>query len=130
MTNGKSKTAYRPLRESSGGARTIARVLADAKVNILGFLTGTSGAEGWVQLVVDKPERAKKALDREGLPYTEEAVLHVELRNVPGVLASFTEKLADKDINITAGYQTAVKDSRKASVVLAVSDLDTAARVR
>lgn len=113
-----------------GELARIAKTLGEAKVNILGFLTGTSGAEGWVQLVVDKPERAKKALHREGLSHTEEAVLHVELRNVPGTLAAFAQKLADKDINITAGYQTAVKGSRKASVVLAVSDLDTAARVR
>ncbi len=114
-----------------GELARIARVLGDAKVNVLGFLTGTSGPEGWVQLVVDKPEKAKKALNIEGLSHNEEeAVLHVELRNVPGTLAAFTQKLADKDINITAGYQTAVKGSRKANVVLAVSDLDTAARVR
>ena len=126
----KAKQLTVPCENRPGELARIAKALGEAKVNILGFLTGTSGAEGWVQVVMDKPERAKKALDREGLPYTEEAVLHVELRNVPGVLASFTEKLAEKDINITAGYQTAAKGARKASVVLAVSDLDTAARVR
>ena len=107
-----------------------AKVLGDAKVNILAMLVTTAGTEGYVRLVVDKPAKAKKALDGAGVRYTEEAVLHVELRNVPGALAAFAQKLADKDINITAGYQTAVKGSRKTSVVLAVSDLDTAARVR
>jgi hypothetical protein len=126
----KAKQLTIPCENHPGELARIAKALGEAKVNILGFLTGTSGAEGWVQVVVDKPERAKKVLDREGLPYTEEAMLHVELRNVPGALATFTEKLAHKDINISAGYQTAVKGSRKASVVLAVSDLDTAARVR
>ncbi len=107
-----------------------AKVLGDAKLNILAMLVSTAGTEGCVRLVVDKPAKAKKALDGAGVHYTEEAVLHVELRNVPGALAAFAQKLADKCINITAGYQTAVKGSRKASVVLAVSDLDTAARVR
>ncbi len=107
-----------------------AKVLGDAKVNILAMLVTTAGTEGFVRLVVDKPAKAKKALDGAGVHYTEEAVLHVELRNAPGALAAFAQKLADKNINITAGYQTAVKGSRKASVVLAVSDLDTAARVR
>jgi hypothetical protein len=38
--------------------------------------------------------------------------------------------LAAKDINIGAGYQTTVKGSGKASIVLAVSDLRVADRVR
>ena len=108
----------------------VAQVLGNAKVNILGFLTGTSGEKGWVELVVDKPYQAKKALDASGLRYTKKAVLRVELPNVPGALARFAGKLADKDINITSGYQTSVKGARKASVVLAVSNLDEAARVR
>src|SRR2546427_9388555 len=45
----------------------VARVLGDAKVNILTFLTTTSGAEGSVQVVVDNVNKAKKALDGAGL---------------------------------------------------------------
>ena len=108
----------------------LARVLGDAKVNILGFQVATSGMEGSVTLVVDNVNKAKSALGREGLSFTEQDVLHVELRNVPGALGSFAGKLAAKNINISAGYQTAAKGSRKASVVLAVSDLEQAARVR
>ncbi len=108
----------------------LARVLGDAKVNILGFQVTTSGAEGSVQLVVDNVNKAKSTLRREGLSFTEQDVLQVELRNVPGALGSFAGKLAAKNINITAGYQTAAKGSRKASVVLAVSDLAQASRVR
>ncbi len=108
----------------------VARVLGDAKVNILSFLTTTSGAEGSVQLVVDNANKAKKALDSAGLSYTEGDVLHVELPNLPGALGSFAGKLAAKDINVTSGYATTAKGSRKAGVVLGVSDLDKAARVR
>ena len=108
----------------------IARILGDAKVNILGFLCTTSGMEGSVELVVDNVNKAKKALGSAGLTYTEREVLHVELSNVPGALGHFAGKLAAKEINITSGYQTAVKGSKKASVVLVVSDLEKAARVR
>ena len=108
----------------------VARVLGDAKVNILAFLAGTSATEGTVQVVVDNVNKAKKALEGAGLTCTEADVLHVELPNVPGALGNFAGKLAAKDINITSGYQTAVKGSKKASVVLAVSDLEKAARVR
>lgn len=108
----------------------VARVLGDAKVNILAFLTTTLGAEGSVPVVVDNVNKAKKALEGAGLTCTESDVLHVELPNVPGALGNFAGKLAAKDINITAGYQTTVKGSRKASVVFAVSDLEKAGRVR
>ncbi len=45
-------------------------------------------------------------------------------------LASFADKLAAKGINITAAYETSVRDAKKASVVLAVSDFEKAARIR
>jgi hypothetical protein len=119
-----------PCENRPGTLAHIAKVLGDAKVNILALLTTTAGEQGSVQVVADKPGKAKKALEAAGLRYTEKPVLHVQLPNVPGALGRFAGKLADKDINITSGYQTAVKGSRKASVVLSVSDLDTAVRIR
>jgi hypothetical protein len=97
---------------------------------MLAFVTTTSGAEGSVQVVVDNVNKAKKALDGVGLSYTEADVLHVELPHVPGALGYFAGKLAAKEINITSGFATSVKGSKKASAVFAVSDLDRAARVR
>ncbi len=117
-----------PCENRPGTLAHVARVLGDAKVNIVSFLCTTS--EGSVELVVDNVNKAKKALQSVGLTYTEREVLHVELSNVPGALGHFAGKLASKDINITSGYQTTVKGSKKASVVLAVSDLEKAARVR
>ncbi len=57
-------------------------------------------------------------------------LLHIEVPNKPGGLGELARKLAAKSINITAGYATTVKASKKASVVLGVSDLDEAARLR
>ncbi len=126
----KAKQLSVSVENRPGTLAHVARVLGDAKVNILAFLTTSSGEEGAVHLVVDKMNKAKKVLDSAGLSYSEADVLHVELSNVPGALGKFAEKLAAKEINITSGYQTTVKGSRKASVVFAVSDLEKAARVR
>jgi len=126
----KAKQLSVHVENRPGTLAHVARALGDARVNILAFLTTTLGAEGSVQVVVDNVNKAKKALEGAGLTYTESDVLHVELPNVPGALANFAGKLAQKEINVTSGYQTTVKGSRKASVVLAVSDLETAARVR
>lgn len=112
-----------------GTLANIAMVMGDANLNILGFILTTSGSQGFVKLVVDNVEKAKDALDEAGLPYTEEVVLHAKLANVPGALGRFARRLAAKDINITSGYQTIEKDSRRASVVLEVSNVDRAVRV-
>ena len=57
-------------------------------------------------------------------------MLHVELPNKPGALGKFAMKLADNNINITSGHATGGKSSKKTTVVLSVSDLDKAARIR
>lgn len=126
----KAKQLSIPVENRPGTLANVASVLGSAKVNILAFLTTSSGAEGLVHVVVDNVNKAKKALEGAGLSYTEADVLHVELRNVPGALGQFAAKLAAKDINITSGYQTAAKGAKKAGVVLEVSDLEKAARVR
>jgi hypothetical protein len=126
----KAKQLSVRVENRPGTLAYVARVLGDAKVNILAFLTSTVGAEGSVQVVVDNANKAKKGLEGAGLAYTESDVLHVELPNIPGALGNFAGKLAARDINITSGYQTTVKGAKKASVVLAVSDMEKAARVR
>jgi hypothetical protein len=126
----KAKQLSIPVENRPGTLARVAKVLGNSRVNILAFLTTSSGAEGSVHVVVDNVNRAKKALDGAGLSYTEADVLHVMLPNVPGALGQFAGKLSTKGINITSGYQTTVKGSKKASVVLAVSDLDNAARTR
>ena len=108
----------------------LAKTLGDAKVNIVALHTETSGTEGRVRLIVDNVNKARKALGNAGLSFSEEPVLHVELPDVSGALGAFAGKLAAKDINITAAYATAGKKAKKANMVLAVSDLDKAARIR
>jgi len=126
----KAKQLTIPCENRPGTLAHIARTLGDAKVNILAFVTTTSGTEGSVQVVVDNVNKAKKALEGASLSYTESDVLYVELPNLPGALGSYAGKLATKDINITSGYAATAKGTKKASVVLAVSDLDKAARIR
>ena len=104
----------------------IANVMGDAGVNIQGFLLSTSGSKGQVKVVVDDLGKAKEALKDAGLSYTDQLVLHTGLTNVPGALGRFAGKLAARKINILSGYQTVEKDSKKASVVLEVSNVERA----
>ena len=108
----------------------IAKALGDQKINILSCLTTTSGTEGTTHVLVDNVNKAKKALTDAQLSYTEADVLHVELPNKPGALGRFATKLADNNININVGYATGGKRSKRTTVVLSVSDLDKAVRIR
>ncbi len=118
------------LENVPGTLARLAEVLRKAKVNILALEVPFSGVEGWIQLVVDNPGKAKKAFDSADLPYKVGEVLLVELPNVPGALGDFAARLSAKGINIISAYQTAVRGAKKASVVFAVSDLKKAGRLR
>jgi hypothetical protein len=113
-----------------GMLASIARVLGEAQVNILAFITTTSGSEGLTHLIVDKSSTAKTALASAGLAYPETDVLQLELPNTPGALAKFTRMLAEEDISISLDYATGEKGLKKTRMVLAVSDLDKAMAVR
>jgi hypothetical protein len=113
-----------------GMLASIAKILGNEKVNILSWLTLTSGTTGTTHVVVDDAEKAKKALQNARLSYSEADVLRLELPNTPGALAGFAVKLAQEEINVTFGYQTCTKGLRKATIVLAVSDLEKADRIR
>ena len=114
-----------------GALAEIAGILCKANVNILAFNAGSASSMGYVQFIVDHPSRAKRKLEQKGFSCYEERVVYLTVPNVPGALFRLASKLAAKGINVGAGYQTTVKGrSGKASVVLAVSDLAVADRVR
>jgi hypothetical protein len=100
----------------------MAKVLADAKVNIVALLNSTrqerKARRRWSW---DNVNRDKKALGAAGLPYTEGTLEQVELANKPGALAELAGKLAKKGTNIECAYATMPKGAKKAVVVLALS---------
>jgi len=109
------------LENQPGRLAAVAKVLADAKVNIEAVLVSTVGARGSVQLVVDNVAKAKKALGAAQFAYTEGVLERVELPNKVGALADFTAKLAKNGVNIDAACGTVPKGARKSVLFLATS---------
>jgi hypothetical protein len=109
------------LENQPGALAGVARILADAKVNIVALLGGAVGAQGSAQLVVDDFSKAKKALGKAGKSYTEGTLEQFELNNKPGALAEAAEKLAKKGLNIDSAYATAPAGAKKAVLLVAVS---------
>ena len=109
------------LENQPGRLAALAKVLADAKVNIEAVLGSTAGAQGSAQLVVDNVAKAKKALSAAQFVYTEGTLERVELPNKTGALADFAAKLAKNGVNIDAAYGTVPKGARKSVLLLATS---------
>ena len=108
-----------------GSLAQVARILADASVNLVALLGSTVGEQGSIQVVVDNTNKAKKALDKAGLSYTEGTLEQFELNNKPGTLAELTAKLTKKGINIDSAWATVPKGAKKAVVLLATSNVAT-----
>ena len=103
-----------------GALAKIARTLGNAKVNILALLGTAQGANGTMELVVQDPRRAKKALDDAGLAYQETAAEEIELQNKPGALALQLDRLAAKGVNLNSICATAAKGGKKAVLIYTV----------
>ena len=103
-----------------GAVAEIAKVLGNAKVNVLSLLGTSQGTGGTIQLVAEDARRAKKALDEAKIQYQETAAEETELPNKAGALAQCLDKLAGKGVNLSTIHATASKAGRKAVVVYTV----------
>jgi len=109
------------LENQPGRLAAVAKVLADAKVNIVAVLGTTAEEHGSVQVIVDKMNRAKKALNAAHFTYEEGTVEQARLPNKRGALAEYAAKLSKKGINIDAVYGTVPKGSRKSVLFFSTS---------
>jgi hypothetical protein len=103
-----------------GAVAEIAKVLGDAKVNVLSLLGTAQGTSGTIQLVAEDARRAKKALDAAKISYRKTVAEEHELPNKAGALAQRLEQLATKGANLSSIHATASKGGRKAVVVYTV----------
>jgi hypothetical protein len=103
-----------------GTVAEIARVLGNAKVNVLSLRGTAEGASGTIELVAEDTRRAKKALDEARISYQETAAEEYELPNKAGALAECLEKLAARGVSLKSVHATASKGGRKAVVVCTV----------
>lgn len=117
------------LENRPGAVAELCTELAKVAVNIQAIFATETKPVGPVRLLVSQPEAAKKVCERLGWKCEEENVLAVLVGNRPGALGKITRKLADKGINIDYLYGSIDKNSRRALIVLGVSDLEAAARI-
>lgn len=126
MPKTKQLTAW--VESKPGELGRIAQALGKAKVNITSFTCWSAGGESPIHLQVSSPAKAKKVLQDLGVRVTEEEVLRLTLADKPGVLGEVGARLGQANINADYAYASVPKGSKKADVVLAVSDVAGAAK--
>lgn len=105
----------------------VGQVLAAQRINITGL--DSSGAQRQIRLLVSHPDKARRALRRDGLRVRAEDVLVVTLPDRPGSLGRAAAKLAKRKININYAYGTAARGSKRATIVFGVANPRRAARL-
>ena len=130
IISGRTKQLSIECEDRPGTLARLTKLMGRAKANIVAISCAPAGVLGTIHLVIDNVDRAKKILDREGVSYTEQEVLQVEMPNLPGCLGEFAEKLAKQEVNITTAYGSSSKGSKRATIVFKVSDLEKAASIR
>lgn len=112
-----------------GALAEVCSRLAEKAVNILGLMVPDQAGVAPVRLVVNSVDAAKKILESLSLKYTEEDVLVVQVSDRPGALGKLTRKLADHNLDVNYAYCSIQKGAGKGTVILAVSDVQAAAKV-
>ncbi len=116
------------VESTPGQLGRITRALGEAKINITGCIAYSAAGESAIRLQVSSPPKAKKVLEGLGVRITEEEVMRLTVSDKPGVLGELGTRLGQANINIEYAYASVTKGSRKADVVLGVSDLAGAAK--
>src|SRR5258707_14404351 len=93
------------LEDRPGTLGKLCQALAEQDVNILAYQQFPhEKGKGSVRLVVDNPDKAKTALDRQRSDYKEADVAQVKMAHRPGELGRASSRLGDAGININYGY--------------------------
>jgi len=117
------------VENQRGALAELCSKLAEKAVNIVGLMVPEQAGVAPIRLVVNQGDTARKVLEGMGLKFTEEDVIAVEVANRPGALGKLTRKLADHHIDVKYAYATIQKGVTKATVILAVSDPEAAAKL-
>lgn len=111
-----------PAENKPGMLARVTAVLASEKISIRATTISSFGERGFFNLIVDDPERAKKALNREGIEAELREVVAVLITDQPGGLDRLAQYLAAEKVNIENAYGFVIESRVKAVFVLEVSE--------
>jgi len=111
-----------PAENKPGVLARVTSMLSREKINIRATTISSFGDKGFFNLIVDDPERAHKALTKEGIQAELREVVAVLINDRPGGLDRLVQLLAGAGINIENAYGFVIESRKNAVFVLEVKD--------
>ena len=115
------------LENKTGRLNDVAKVLADANINMTAFSVADNSDFGILRVLVSDPEKAKQVLKEKGFAVKLTNVLALRIGNSAGTLYGILDKLAESKVYIE--YMYAFSEGEQASVVIRPNDIDQAIEI-
>jgi hypothetical protein len=112
-----------------GSLAKVTSILAREKINIRATTIATSDTFGVINMIVDDPNRAVKALTKENLMVTLKEVIAVVIDDRPGGLDKLTQCLHREQVNINNAYGFVLESLKTAIFVVDVDQKEKAVEV-
>jgi len=109
-----------PADNKPGVLARVTALLNREKINIRATTISSFGEKGFFNLIVDDPQRAEKALKKEGIAVDLKEVIAVLINDQPGGLDRLVQSLARENINIENAYGFVIESRKNAVFVLEV----------
>jgi hypothetical protein len=110
------------LENKPGRLASVCLALSKEKINISAVTIGESRERSVLRMVTDNLAKTKAVLTGLNVPFEEQEVVLVEMRNQPGALAQICEQLAADHINIDYAYCSAGSKNGKTIGIFKVSN--------
>lgn len=115
------------LENKTGRLNDVAKVLAEAGINMTAFSVADNSDFGILRVLVSDPEKAKDVLKEKGFAVKLTNVLALRIGNSAGTLYGILDKLAESKVYIE--YMYAFSEGEQASVVIRPNDIDQAIEI-
>lgn len=117
------------LENKAGRLAEVARVLAEAEVNIRALSLADTSDFGILRLIVNDNDRAKAALKENGFTVGKTDVVAVEVDDRPGGLGHILNILSKEKINVEYMYAFVQHSGKDAVIIFRFDDIDGAVKL-
>jgi hypothetical protein len=105
-----------------GRLRSVAEVLADARINVRTMTLQDRGEFGLMKLIVDNPSKAQLALADKGFACALKDILAIALKDKPGSFLKLADVFLKNNVNVLDAYGFVIESNKQAVFCVEVKE--------